>query len=123
VPATRKPAASYDNEALGALAYEFSFSDPAEAEELIRKRLERKKLGPYAPARIDVLRAFKNDVQREIGQDKKSAYFTGRHGRYVDARDFDVPRLARDMIARYPQIPPRVIERFIPFAVLIYYLK
>ena len=119
-----RPPDTYEDVALGALAYEFSFNKRSEAEETIKKRLKRKKLGAYDQTRIDVLRAFKNDVQEEIGKAERSTYFTGRHHKvYVDPRDFDTARLARDMIARHPQIPPRMIESFMPFAVLLYYLK
>ena len=41
----------------------------------------------------------------------------------VDGRDFDIARLARDMRKRHPKIPGRQVESFMPFAVLIYYLK
>ena len=119
----KKPPATYEDEALGVLVYEFPFSNKAEAEAKIKRRLRRKKLGPYDPERIDGLRRLKDELQEEISKGEQSGYFTGHHDYYCDMRDFDVPRLTREMIERYPRIPKEEIETFVPFCVFIYYLR
>lgn len=120
---SKKRPATYESEALNVLAYEFPFSNKAEAEARIKGRLKRKKLGPYDPERINRLRRLKDELQAEIGKGEKSDYFTHHHDRYCDMRDFDVARLAGDMIERYPQIPEPEIESFVPFCVFNYYLR
>jgi hypothetical protein len=122
-PMNKKRPATYESEVLGVLAYEFPFSDKAEVEAKIRGRLKRKKLGPYDPERIDLLRRLKDELQEEISRCEKSGYFTLHHGKYCDMRDFDVPRLTMDMIERYPQIPKEEVENFVPFCVFNYYLR
>ena len=123
MPTKKKRSSTYETEALDALAYEFPFSDKAEAEAKIRTRLRRKKLGPFDPQRINLLRRLKDDLQKEISKFEKSIYFTYRHDKYCDMQDFDIPRLTRKMIERYPLIPKKEIENFVPFCVLLYYLK
>jgi hypothetical protein len=118
-----KRAATYESEALGALAYEFPFSNKAEAETKIKRRLKRKKLGNYDPERINLLRALKDELQQEISKGEKSAWFTHRHDhRYVDMRDFNIDQLAKRMIKRYPHVPKKEINHFVPFCVFLYYL-
>jgi hypothetical protein len=123
-----KTAPTYDGEALGVLAYEFPFSDKAEAEDKIRKRLKRKKLGDFDPDRILLLRRFKDQVQMEVGKQAGSSYYRGpaddkvRLQKYVELNDFDVPRLTADMIAAYPGIAGQEIEWFVRFAVSIYHM-
>ncbi len=123
-----KPPPTYDSEVLGLLAYEFPASDREDTNDNIRKRLRRKKLGEYDPARIQLLRGFKEQVRREIHQQEKSGYYQGaadskvRLQKYAEMGDFDIPRLTADMIAAYPGIPGAEIERFVPFAVFIYHL-
>jgi len=119
----KKPPPTYESEALGVLAYEFPFHDKAEAEAKIKARLQRKKLGPYDAERIGLLRQMKDELKDEIGKGPQSSYFTQYHDKYVDMRDFDVPRLTRETIARYPQIPETEIHSFVPFCILLYYLK
>jgi hypothetical protein len=120
---TKKQPATYESTALDVLVYEFPFSDKAAAEAKIKRRLQRKKLGAYDPERIDLLRRLKDELQEEISKFEKSSYFTHRHDTYCDMRDFDVPRLTKDMITRYPQIPEEEIENFAPFCVFLYYLR
>lgn len=67
--------------------------------------MREKKLGEYDPERIEILRAFKNDVQEEIGKGNQSKYFTGTHGRYVRMKDFETKRFCKDMCRRHPQVP------------------
>jgi hypothetical protein len=117
-----KRAATYESEALDALAYEFPFSNKAEAETKIQGRLKRKKLGKYDPERINLLRRLKDELQQEISKGEKSAWFTCRHDKYVDMRDFNIDQLTKTMIERYPQVPKKEIEHFVPFCVFLYYL-
>ena len=119
----KKPPATYEGVALGVLAYEFPFSDKAEAEAKIKGRLTRKKLGAYDPERINWLRQLKDELQEEISKGEKSSYFTHHHDYYCDMRDFDVPRLTKEMIERYRQIPAEEIESFVAFCVFNYYLR
>jgi hypothetical protein len=118
-----KRASTYESEALSVLAYEFSFSDKAETDKKIKGRFRRKKLGAFDAGRIALLRLLKDDLQEEIGKYAKSPYFTEPHGEYADMRDFEVPRLITDMSERYPKIPRIEIESFVPFCVLLYYLR
>ena len=119
---TRQPP-TFENEVLSVLAYEFPFSDKAEAERKIKQRLRRKKLGPYDAERIEMLRRLKNELQQEIGKFEKSRFFTEFHGKYAEMRDFDIPRLLAEMIGRFPKIPKTEIETFVPFCVFLYYLR
>lgn len=115
---------TYENEALGVLVYEFPFTDPAETDAVITRRLKRKKLGPFDPARIAGLRALKDDLQAEIHLAEGSRYFTGRHDAvYSDMKDFDLAALSGAMAAKYPAIPAAEIAGFVPFCVLTYYLR
>jgi hypothetical protein len=120
---SKKRSTTYENEALGVLTYEFPSSDKAEAEAKIRGRLKRKRLGPYDSERINLLRRLKDELQEEISKFDKSDYFTYSHDYYCDMRDFDIPRLTKEMIERYPQIPKEEIESFVPFCVFNYYLR
>src|SRR5512141_1596871 len=113
----------YDNEVLGTVAYEFTASDRAESERKIKRRLRDKKLGPFDQERIERLRALKNDVQSEIGQTANSQFFLGQHGKYVDISDWNIEGMADCMGERHSEIRASTIKNFIPFAVLIYYLK
>lgn len=116
--------ATYENEALGVLLYEFPHTDPAETDAVIARRLKRKKLGPFDPARVADLRALKDELQAEIHLAEGSRYYTGRHDAvYSDMKDFDLGRLADVMAARHPGIPRSEIDGFVPFCVLTYYLR
>ena len=117
-----KRAATYEIEALDALAYEFPCSNKTEAETKIQGRLKRKKLGKYDPERINLLRRLKDELQQEISKGEKSAWFTCRHDKYVDMRDFYIDQLTKTMIERYPKVPKKEIEHFVPFCVFLYYL-
>jgi hypothetical protein len=114
---------TYESEVLSVIACEFSSADQMESERKLKRRLREKRLGPYDQERIAALRAFKEDVQRELAQDDRSAYFTGRHGRYVDMQDWDVAKIAQVMKARHPGVPETEIKGFLPYAILLYYLK
>jgi hypothetical protein len=126
-----KTTPTYEAVALGALHAEFSISSKEQTEATIRKRVKRMKLGAYDQARVDLLRRFKDEVQKEIGlqpdaappRHEESPYFVvRRHGTYGDYTDFDIPRWTSDMVARYPDIPKGVVAWFVHFAVGTYYL-
>jgi hypothetical protein len=119
---SKKPL-TYESEVLGILAYEFPFSKKEEAENKIKKRLKSKKLGPYDPKRISVLRLLKDNLQQEVSKHEKSRYFTSYHGKYADMQDFDVPQLTKDFVARHPQIPKEEVENFVTFSIFLYYLR
>ena len=120
---TRKDQPTYEGEVLGILAYEVSTSDKAEIEKKIKRHLRDKKLGEYDPERVGILRAFKNDVQEEIGKGNQSKYFTGSHGRYASMKDFDAKRFCKDLRRRHPQVPSTDIAGFVNFAIYLYYLR
>jgi len=115
---------TFENEALGVLLYEFPHTDRAETDAVIARRLKRKKLGSFDPARIADLRALKDELQAEIGLDVRSQYYTGRHDPvYSDMKDFDLAALADAMASKHPSIPRSEIDGFVPFCVLTYYLR
>ena len=115
--------AAYDVLVLDALIYEFPSSTPAETDALIRGRLKRKKMGPFDPERVALLRQLKNELQRQINVYGKSTYYRKRDGRYADYKDYDIPRLTADTQRRYPAVPKKVIAWFVPFCVLTYYMR
>src|SRR4030042_51314 len=117
------PESDSDSEVLDVLAYEFGFSNKAEYEGKIKRRLKDKTLGPYDQQRMDILRRFKDEVQSEIGKFSQPSYYTGTHGKYARQKDFDVKRLTTDMASRYPEIPQPAIKSFIPYAEYLYYLR
>ena len=123
-----KRSPTYESEALGVLVYEFSFSNKAESDEKIKRRLRRKKLGKFDPDRINLLRLLKDELQKEIGRFAKSRYYIGptdrkqRLRKYVEVGDFDIPRLTADMSARYPAVPKKEIKWFVPFSVFVYHV-
>jgi hypothetical protein len=114
---------TYDDEVLGSVAYEFTASDLAESERKIKRRLRDKKLGPFDQDRIGRLRALKNDVKRDIDDISKSKFFLGQHGKYVEYGDWDIKGMKNFMEKRHPEVNANTIEYFLPFAILIYYLK
>jgi len=120
---TNKRQPTYESEALFRLAYEFSFSKKEETDTEIKSALKRKKLGGFDAKRIAVLRQLKDELQSEIHKWGKSDYFTHNHSQHADPQDFDVPRLAGDMIRKYPTIPKEEIENFVPYAIYVYYLR
>lgn len=118
----RRPA-TWEGVALDALAYEFSAADRREAEEKIKRRLRRHQLGAWDTDRVEACRKLKDELRDEIARFDASPYFTGRHGRYSEMEDFDVPRLAADLAARHPRVPLAEIEWFVPFCVFLYHLR
>ena len=105
------------------LAFEFSQSDQAESERKIKRRLRDKKLGAYDQSRIDRIRAFKNDVQRELEISTKSSFYAGSHGNYADLQDWDTERLRHHFIERHPFLPEAAVGQFLPYAIYLYYLR
>jgi hypothetical protein len=118
---------SYESVALSVLVHEYPFSRKGEADNKIKARLKRRGLGAFDAARVETLRRLKDDVQREIGRQAASPYYTVPASeqsaeRYVDMRDFDLGRLTKDLIARHPGVPAQEIEWFVPFATFIYHM-
>ena len=118
-----KKTSTCESEALHILAMEFSFSDRAESERKIKRRLRDKKLGPYDQDRVNVLRAFKDDVQQELDKPKDSRFYNGPSGKYVDPQDWDFAALWAELEKRHPKVSPSVIGEFLPYAIFLYYLK
>lgn len=118
-----KQTPTYEGEVLSVLAYEFYSSRQVESERKIKRRLREKRLGPYDQTRITALRAFKDDVQSELGKFDQSEYYTEPHGKYAEMQDWDIERLAQAMKARHPGLPETEIDAFLPYAILLYYLK
>ena len=114
---------AYALEALRLLLPEFDFTDTKEVDLKIRDQLKKKKLGDFDPVIISDLRDFKNAIQTELHQASRSRYFTHTHGQYCDIRDFDLQRLATDMVAKFSSLSRDVIARFLPNATFYYYLK
>lgn len=118
---------SYESVALSVLVHEYPFSRRGEADSKIKARLKRRGLGDFDAARVETLRRLKDDLQREIGRQAASSYYTVPASerspeRYVDMRDFDIGCLTKDLIARHPEVPAEEIEWFVPFATFIYHM-
>jgi hypothetical protein len=107
---------------LEVLAYEFS-DEPRESTRKIRRRLRYHGLGPYQQERVDLLRRFKNDIEREITQAHRSRYYLGNTSGYSAMEDFDCERLARDFSESYPEIPLLELRGFIGFAIYLFYMR
>jgi len=119
---TKEPP-SYEGEALAGLAFEFDFSDHAESERKIKRRLRDKKLGPYDQGRIDLIRAFKDDVQAELGRSAKSTFHTGSHGKYADMQDWNFDAILVHFVSRHTGISKKAIGSLLPYAIYLYYLR
>ena len=113
---------AWDLHVLWSLEDEFAFSNRAETEERIRKRLKRRKLGPYDQARVDELRGIKDFLQREVAAQERSRYWLGMSGHFVAMTDFDVAGLTRDVIARHPRVTRMALRAFVARAVALYHL-
>ncbi len=119
----KKESPTYEGEVLAGLAFEFPFSDHAESESKIKRRLREKKLGPYNQERIDAIRKFKDDVQEELGKFNKSQFFTGTHGKYADMQDWDLNALLQHMQKKHTDVSKTTIDNFLPYAIYLYYLR
>jgi hypothetical protein len=114
---------SVDEVMLDVVIWEFPSDDPKEAERKIRRRLRHHDLGPFQQERVELLRRLKNETYSEIRREGQSRYFAGRHGDHSAVEDFDIDRLIGDLSASYPDVPREEIERFIPWAIYLYYLR
>jgi len=114
---------TYEGEVLGVLAFEFSFSDQAESERKIKRRIRDKNLGSYDQTRINTLRSFKDDIQQELSKFQRSKFYTQPHGKYADMQDWDLDALKQYMKAIHPDVPEIAINGFLPYAVFLYYLR
>ena len=113
----------YEEAVLSILAFEFSFDDKRETETKIKRKLRRKKLGPYDQERVDLLRRFKDEVQAEANKGWDSKYCTGSRGEFAEMKDWDIDTLKRDMAAAYPGIPRQSVDQFIEYGIYLYYIR
>ena len=114
---------TYVEEVLAVLQYEFRPEQRATSERKLKRRLREKKLGPYDQAVIDAVRAFKYDVQAEIGYPVDSCFHTGSKGRFAAMDDWDVDGLRKHFRSRHPDVPGDEIDWFVPWAIYLYYLR
>lgn len=114
---------TYEGEVLAVLAYEFSFLDHTDSERKIKRRLREKKLGPYDQNRIEIIRKFKDDVQEELGKSTKSKFWNSFHGEYVDMQDWNLNALKNYFEKRNPNVSKQAIDRFLKYAIYLYYLR
>jgi hypothetical protein len=114
---------SADEAILDVLVWEFPFGDPKEEERKIRRRLRYHDIGPYQLERVDLLRRLVNETCREIRCEGQSRYFAGQRGEQSAVEDFDIDRLIGELSASYPDVPRDAIERFVPWAIYLHYLR
>ena len=105
------------------LVYEFDFDDRVESNRKIKRKLRYHGLGTYAQDRVDLLRALKDEVQREIDLGQNSRYFVGPPGKYSSMNDFDIDSMAADLAKAFPTVPKDELVGFLGFAVYAYYLR
>jgi hypothetical protein len=117
------PKLDYESAVLAVLAYEFEFSDRSDTEKAINQALREGNLGEYDEVRIAALRRFKDAIQEEVHRWHKSKYYTRSHGAYADLEDFDYRRMAEDYVKQFPDIPALPVERFVSFAIYLYYMR
>jgi hypothetical protein len=120
---TPKEPPTYEAEVLAVLAFEFSESEHAESDRKIKRRLRDKHLGAYEQARIDALRTFKDDVQRELQSTTQSKFYAGSHGHYGDMQDWHFDELKRHFAQRHSPLSEATIAGFLPHAIYLYYLR
>ncbi|HYF94109.1 MAG TPA: hypothetical protein VD969_17980 [Symbiobacteriaceae bacterium] len=108
---------------LGVLVSEFQPEERSKSDATIRRRLRYHRLGPYDQDQVEVVRRFKDALQREIGLLHRSQYYLGPHGKFAAPEDFDVARMVSDYRAAFPEIGKPDIEWFIPWALYVYYLR
>ena len=108
---------------LAVLVYEFRSDEREASETKIKKRLRYYKLAPYKQEEVDLLRSFKDSLQKEIGRHHRSKYYVAAHGKFAAMEHFDVPRIVSEYHAIFPTIDISEIEWFVPFAVFTYYLR
>jgi hypothetical protein len=118
-----KEPVTYDGEVLRGLAFEFSFSDHTESERKIKRRLREKKLGAYDQTRIDAIRGFKDDIQKELGKFDKSEFYLGPTGKYADMSDWDYDRLLIHMQKKHQNVEKSAISGFLSYAIYLYYMR
>lgn len=115
---------SYDYAAFGVLVYEFPGDDPKEADRKIRGALRRRKLGPFDPSRISLIRGIKNYLQQELGAtNQPSTYFRGPSGQFASPDDFDFAGLLDDLARRHDSVDRGDLRRMINLAWYVNYLR
>ena len=108
----KKDPPTYEDEVLAGLAFEFFFSDHAESERRIKRRLRDKKLGPYDQERVDTIWQFKDDVQEEHEKFSKSRFYDRTDGKYADMQDWDFDALLEHMKKKHSNVSKTAIGNF-----------
>ena len=105
---------------LDVLMREFERSQYNEKEREIRKELLDHGLGPYDQDLVDMLRRFKDFIQKEMLPGRYSGYYVakGAGGGWA-VRDWDKRRMVADSRAAFPAIEPAEIGRFVRDAVSV----
>jgi hypothetical protein len=114
---------TYDYVCFSDLAYEFDFSEKAEIEKKIKRRLKYYKLGDYDQARVDYIRQLKNDLYNEISLTSKSKYFHKSKSNFADLNDFNFDRLTSDFNIKYDKIDIGELQRIINFSIYLYHMR
>ena len=115
---------SYDYAAFCVLVYEFPGDAPKEADRKIRGALRRRKLGPFDPGRISLIRDIKNHLQQELGAtNQPSTYFRGPTGQFASPEDFDFAGLLDELARRYDSVDRGDLGRMINLALYVNYLR
>lgn len=105
------------------LAYEFDFSEKAEIEKKIKRRLKYYKLGDFNQTKVDYIRQLKNDLYNEISLNSKSKYFNKSKSNFTDFNDFNFERLTSDFKVKYDKIEIGELQRMINFSIYLYHLR
>ena len=120
---TEKKGQTYDFICFTDLAYEFAFTEKAEIEKKIKRRLKYHKLAPCSQQRVDYLRQLKIELHAEISSEAKSKYFHKLISRYSDLTDFDIDLMTTDFIKKYDKVDETDMKSFIGFAIYVYHLR
>ena len=115
---------SYVYAAFGVLVYEFPHDDPREADRKIRGALRRRRLGPFDPDRISLLRDIKNCLQKELdAANQPSTYFRGPTSQFASPNDFDFAGLLEELSRRHGSVDRADLGRMINLALYVNYLR
>lgn len=113
-------ARDYDREVLRALTFEFRPDETEAYHRKVRRMLNRHKLGDYDQARIDRLRALKNEIQSILSNPRDSDCYRGPTA-FARRENWDEERLVASLAERHPNIDRNAIAEFLTYAILNYY--
>lgn len=119
----QKPDPTYDYICFSELAYEPLDSNPENIEGKIKRRLTYYKLPAYDHERLAYIRSLKNKVYDEISRLSDSSYYQRGASIYAELSDFDVERMASDLLKIYTTIDREEMIRMLNFALYLYYLR